>query len=64
MAIFSRCVGGAGRAAAGQVEQQRVADFDRDARLVGTLRGFDLQDVDGAELVAQDRRAVSVERSP
>ena len=42
-------------AAAGEVIEERIADFDRDPRLVGSLRRLDLQDVDGAELVAQDR---------
>src|SRR5258708_18021873 len=49
--------GWGGVAAAGQVVKQRVANLDRDSRLVGSLRGADLKDVDGAELVAQNRPA-------
>src|SRR5215831_2268383 len=49
--------GWGGVAAAGEVVKQRVANLDRDPRLVGSLRGRDLEDVDGAELVAQDRSA-------
>ena len=36
---------------------QRVANLDRDSRLVGSLRGPDLKNLDGAELVTQDRPA-------
>src|SRR5262245_65629629 len=51
-------MGGWGRvAAAGEVVKQRVANLDRDSRLVGSFRGRDLEDLDGAELVAQDRPA-------
>src|SRR5215472_1169048 len=51
-------MGGWGRvAAAGEVVNQRVANLDRDPRLVGSLRGPDLEDLDSAELVAQDRSA-------
>ena len=46
-----------GVAASREVVEERVADFDRDPRLVGSLRRRDLQDIDGAELVAQDRPA-------
>src|SRR5437773_8338296 len=51
-------MGGRGRvAAAGEVVEKRITDFDRDPRLVGPLRGLDLQNIDGAELVAQDGTA-------
>jgi hypothetical protein len=36
-------------AAAGEVIEERIADFDRDARLVGSLRRLNLQDIDGAK---------------
>ena len=52
--------------AAGEVEQQRIADLDREPRLVGAFRRLDLQDVDRAQVVAQDRaaghRALAIER--
>jgi len=43
------------RAAAAEIEQQRVADFDCEACLVAALGRFNLQDVYCAELVAQYR---------
>ena len=46
-----------GVAASREVEEERVADFDRDPRLVGPLRCHNLLDVHRAELVAQDRAA-------
>src|SRR5262249_38082952 len=49
-------MGGWGRvAAAGEVVKQGVANLDRDPRFVGPFRCSDLEDIDGAELVAQDR---------
>ena len=38
-----------GRAAAAEIEQKRVADFDCEACFVAALWRFDLQDVHGAE---------------
>ena len=49
---WRRCI-----AAAGEVLEEGVADFDRDPRLIGSRWRGDLQDIDGAELVAQDRPA-------
>src|SRR6185436_15891465 len=46
---------GCGRAAAAEIEQQRVADFDCETCLVAALRRFNLQDVYCAELIAQYR---------
>ena len=44
--------------ATGQVEQKRIADLYRQARLIGSLRRGNLLDIHGTELLAHERRAI------